>query len=171
MTARQPAAGDRAASAPDWLIIGVGNRFRRDDGVGLVIAQQLEGSGGNRATVRQQSGEGAALLEAWCGADRVILLDAVSSGAEAGTVMRLDAAAQAIPARFFHCSSHAFGIAEAIALGHVLGRLPPRLVVYGVEGANFEAGVGLSPPVERAVALVVQAVLDESGVTPPVHRI
>jgi hydrogenase maturation protease len=171
MTVHRPSAGDRAASAPDWLIIGVGNCFRRDDGVGLVIAQRLGGREGIRATVRQESGEGTALLEAWCGADRVILLDAVSSDAEAGTVMRLDAAAQAIPARLFHCSSHAFGIAEAIALGRVLGRLPPRLIVYGVEGANFEAGVGLSPPVERAVTLVVQAVLDEIGVTPPVHRI
>ena len=48
-------------------------------------------------------------------------------------------------------STHALGVAEAIELGRALGRLPRRLLVFGIEGGSFDAGAGLSPEVERAV--------------------
>jgi len=48
-------------------------------------------------------------------------------------------------------------------LARALGRLPPRLIVYGVEGKAFEAGVGLSPEVKAAVQEVAERVLGELG--------
>ena len=111
----------------------------------------------------EESGEGAALIELWQGADTVILIDAVHSGAKPGTIHRLDAHAQPIAKRFFRLSTHAFGLAEAVELARALGRLPPRLIVYGVEGKSFEAGVGLSPGVAAAAQEVVERVLGELG--------
>jgi hypothetical protein len=35
------------------------------------------------------------------------------------------------------------------------------MIVYGIEGSNFEAGVELSPVVEDAVTLVVARVVSE----------
>jgi hydrogenase maturation protease len=152
------------------VIIGVGNPYRHDDGVGHAVARRLRDELGDAAVVREESGEGAALLEAWHGADAVYLLDAVSTGADAGTMVRCDAVSQPIPAVFFRHSSHAFSVAEAIELARALGQLPPRLIVYGVEGADFTAGVGLSSAVERAVEPVVCAVLDELGLVPSAAR-
>ncbi|MBI2928176.1 MAG: hydrogenase maturation protease [Verrucomicrobia bacterium] len=137
------------------LIIGIGNRYRRDDGVGIVVARRLAPERLDGIRVIERSGEGAALLEAWQGAERVIVVDAVQSGAPPGTIHRLDARAQPMPTRFFHYSTHAFSLAEAIELARALDQLPRRLLVYGVEGADFTAGEGLSPEVAAAVDEVV----------------
>jgi Ni,Fe-hydrogenase maturation factor len=37
--------------------------------------------------------------------------------------------------------------------------LPPRIVLYGIEGGNFEAGTALSPEVERAADKVIASLL------------
>ena len=143
------------------LIIGLGNQYRRDDAVGLVVARYLKEQAPKDVRVLEASSEGASLMESWKDADAVILIDAVHSGAEPGTLHRLDAHTQPMPSEFSHCSTHAFSAAEAIELARALGQLPPRLVVYGVEGKTFESGLGLSLEVEKAVQKVVERVLGD----------
>lgn len=143
------------------LVIGLGNQYRRDDAVGLIVARCLKERAPEHVRVLEGTAEGAALMELWKGADAVVLIDAVHSGAEPGTFHRLDAHTGPIPAEFSHCSTHAFGAAEAIELARALGQLPTRLVFYGVEGKTFEAGLGLSPEVEKAAQRVVGRVLDD----------
>lgn len=143
------------------LIIGLGNEYRRDDAVGLIVARRVKDAAPEHARVLEQSGEGAGLMESWKDADAVILIDAVHCGAKPGTLHRLDAHTQPIPTRFFHYSTHAFSVAEAIELARVLGQLPPRLILYGIEGKTFEAGLGLSPEVEKAAQKVVGRVLGD----------
>jgi hydrogenase maturation protease len=143
------------------LIIGVGNIYRSDDGVGICVVRRLREQVPSGVTILEESGEGAALLETWKGAAAVILVDAVQSGAPPGTIHRLDAHTAQIPSRFFHYSSHAISVAEAIELARALDVLPQRLLVYGIEGRNFAAGVGLSKEVEQAAAAVVAHMLDE----------
>jgi len=43
------------------------------------------------------------------------------------------------------------GLAAVVELARALGRLPDRLVVVVIEGADFEPGADLSTPVRRAV--------------------
>ena len=69
-----------------------------------------------------------------------------------------DVHTQTIPTKFFHYSTHAFGIAEAIELARALKQLPQDLIVYGIEGKCFEAGIGLSREVEKAVEEVMMRV-------------
>ncbi len=132
------------------LVIGVGNAMRGDDGAGLAVARALAARVGPGVRVMEASGEGAALMDAWRDAETVILVDAARSGASPGTIHRFDAAKEPMPARFFHYSTHAFSVAEAVELARVLGALPPRLFVFGIEGRTFEAGAALSPEVARA---------------------
>jgi hydrogenase maturation protease len=141
------------------LIIGVGNEYRGDDAVGLIVARRLKERLAGSAIVIEQSGDGAALMEAWLGAETVIVIDAMMSGAAPGTVRRLDASARPIPKSYFRCSTHAFGVAEAIELARALGNFPQRLVVYGIEGKNFAAGVGLSAEVVKAAGETVRQAL------------
>jgi hydrogenase maturation protease len=89
------------------------------------------------------------------------VLDAAHSGAPPGTIHRFDASTEPIPSAFLNYSTHAFSVAEAVELSRVLHQLPPHLIVYGIEGSNFEGGVGLSPVVEDAAALVVARVVSE----------
>jgi hydrogenase maturation protease len=111
--------------------------------------------------VREATGEGTALLELWKGADDVILVDAVSSASVPGTVTSFDAVAAPLPALFSGCSSHSFGVAEAVELARTLDRLPRRLTVYGIEGGDFTHGTGLSPEVARAVDELVGRILGQ----------
>jgi hydrogenase maturation protease len=73
-------------------------------------------------------------------------------------VHRYDAGEGPLPAQVFRSSTHAFGVGDAVELSRALGRLPARLVVYGVEGSSFAAGAGLSKPVATAVDGVVEAI-------------
>ena len=145
-------------------MIGVGNAFRGDDAVGLAVARRVRAEApGLEVHVCEQ--EPIRLLDAWADADLVLLVDAVSSGAQPGTVHRLDATAAPVPAAVFRGSTHAFGVAEVVELGRALGRLPGRLLVYGVEGRAFEAGDTLTPAVARAVEPLVEELLEEAGCT------
>jgi hydrogenase maturation protease len=73
-------------------------------------------------------------------------------------VHRFDAGDEPVPAQAFRSSTHAIGIADTIELARALGRLPSRVLVYGVEGADFGTGHGLTPAVEAAVGRVVAAI-------------
>ncbi len=143
------------------LIIGIGNTYRGDDGAGNAVAQRLAGQVPPEATVIEQSGEGTALVEAWKGAQFVIVVDAMESGAPAGTIRRFDAVAKNLPVELFRHSNHTFGVGGAVELARTLNELPASLIVYGIEGQEFTAGERLSDPVEKAVAAVASRVLSE----------
>ncbi|MBL6929447.1 MAG: hydrogenase maturation protease [Rhodospirillales bacterium] len=146
------------SEASGVLVIGIGNRFRRDDGVGPVVAERLHEHG---LDVVELGGDGTELMQAWENAGHVILVDAARSGAAAGTIHRFDANSTEVPTGLFHYSSHQFSVAEAIEMARVLGRLPPRMVVYGIEGKDFSYGEEFSPEVAQALDSVTQAILGE----------
>jgi hydrogenase maturation protease len=146
---------------PRLLIIGIGNEYRRDDAAGLFVARRLKKELPEEVTILEYSGEGAVLLETLQQAEAVILVDAVSSGAAAGTIYHLDARTETVPAEFFNYSTHAFSIAEAVELARALNQLPQRLTIYGIEGKNFAAGLGLSTAVQEAANKVVERIAVE----------
>lgn len=148
----------------DTLLIAIGNRFRRDDGVGPAVVDQLAGVLPAGVDTHFASGEGASLMDAWQGYRRVYLFDAVMSRKAPGAVHRLDASEQAIPQDFFKYSTHAFSLAEAVEMARALAMLPEKLVIFGVEGGDFGSGEGLSDAVAKAVPGVVQQVKEELGV-------
>lgn len=139
-------------------VLGIGNRLRRDDGVGPWVVEALRGRLPD-ADLRVPGDNGFALLEALSGTDAALVVDAVQSDAAPGTVRRFDAAAGPLPQDALRCSTHALGVAEAVELARALGELPRRLTVYGIEGADFSTGEGLSPAVAAAAAALVEELL------------
>ena len=104
-------------------------------------------------------GEPSRLIDAFGAADIVLIVDAVSTGAPAGTVHRFDVSEAPIPIRDLHPSTHALGIGDALELARALGRLPARAVVFGVEGSEFGAGEGMTPAVRDGVSRASARVL------------
>lgn len=143
------------------IVIGVGNEYRGDDGAGRMVARRLVDQLPDDIDVKEASGESAGLMEMWHGYDRVYLVDAVDSRQPAGTVHRIAANEETLPRDFFHCSTHAFSIAEAVELARSLELLPPELIVYGIEGKWFESSQRLTPEVAAAVDLVSDRILNE----------
>ena len=140
------------------LLIGIGNEYRCDDGIGLNVIRALKARELPDTLLIESSSDGAELIEMFSSARIAILVDAVSSGGKPGAIYRFDALTQPIPTQLSFQSTHVFGIAEAIELARVLEQLPPSLVVYAIEGENFSTGVGLSSKAREAVQKVVEQV-------------
>jgi hydrogenase maturation protease len=146
-------------------VIGVGNPWRSDDAAGLLAVRGLRGAMPEGVEVLEREGEPTALIAAWDGADAVWVLDAVASGSPPGTLHRFDASDRELPAKLFGASTHHLGLAEAVELARAVGRLPRRLVVFGIEGASFRAGDELTPAVADAAGRAGEAVLAEVRTT------
>lgn len=140
------------------VVIGVGNPMRGDDGVGLHVARALRGEADEDIQVLEASGAGTELIETLRGAEAVIVIDAVQSGKKPGALHRILAHDTPLSVREFSCSTHGFGVAQAIEIARALNQLPRRCVVYGVEGACFEMRSTMSHDVEQAVGACVSLV-------------
>jgi hydrogenase maturation protease len=158
-------------TAPRVVVIGVGSEYRRDDGVGPAVIAALRSVGvpdGVELTV--SDGEPTRLLEAWTGAELVVIVDAVRGASPTpGRLHRTELGAPATEpgtAGRTVASSHGLGVLDAVALARALGRAPSRVVVHTVEAGDLGFGPGLSPAVENAVPVVLRAVLaDVAGAT------
>jgi hydrogenase maturation protease len=142
-------------------VVGVGNRWRGDDAVGLEVVARLRGTLPDGVELVEREGEPTGLIDEWAGADAVWLVDAVSSGAAAGTLHRFDAGAHALPAALFRTSTHHIGLPEAVELARAVRGLPQQLVVFGIEAGDVGVGEGLSPAVAAAVERTAEAVRGE----------
>jgi len=140
-------------------VIGVGNPERGDDGAGREVARRLAARKPCGLDVCESDGEGAALLASWEGADRVILVDACRGSGHPGRIRAVDVDDAESLARLQTVSTHSFGVAAAVGLARALGRLPSDLVIYAIEGRDFQVGRGLTPEVDRAADAVVALVV------------
>jgi len=148
----------------ETIIIGIGNPVLSDDSVGLKIADRLEERLRGRcgvAVTRLCCG-GMRLMETMAGYERAIVIDAMSGGGGApGTIYRL--APESLAQTRNTCSTHDGALPVALELGKAAGlRLPSSVRIWAVEAENLsDYGEDLSPDVERASAVVVEAVLRE----------
>ncbi|GAA2623886.1 hydrogenase maturation protease [Paractinoplanes durhamensis] len=137
------------------LVIGVGNEYRCDDGVGpRVLAELVRRLPGVRLCVTD--GEPGRMLDLWTGAALAVVVDAVRDpGRPPGSWFEVAVGGSAELAAG---GTHAAGLGTAVALGRELDRLPQRLVVLAVCGQDFGFGTGLSGPVDAAVRPVADRV-------------
>jgi hydrogenase maturation protease len=142
------------------VVIGIGNPFRNDDGIGRAVAAQIEEQRLPGVRVVISDGEPSGLLEAWADADLAVVVDAIHRvPASPGDIHRLTAGQ--LETGGTTASSHGLGVPDALRLGRVLELLPRRLVIFAVEAADTETGTELSPPVAAALPEVVAAVIAE----------
>ena len=144
----------------DVVIIGVGNPYRRDDGVGHAAAEAFaEHLPATKVVLLD--GEPTRLVDAWEGHQVAIVLDAVRRGDPPGTIHRFEVGTETLPAAFLHPSTHGAGLESAVALGRALDRNPEVLIVFGIEPADMTEGNELSEPVEAALPSLVDRLAEE----------
>ncbi len=148
-------------SGRDILIIGLGNPDCGDDGVGPLVVKALSHCLPDGVRVLTRSGDALALLEDWRGADAVLVVDAAALMSEPGRIHRIDAVREALPKMPPVSSTHAFGLSEVVELARILGTLPPRLILFAVEGSSFAPGAAMTPEVRAAADDLVVLLLDE----------
>ncbi|MGW9030297.1 hydrogenase maturation protease [Streptomyces sp. NPDC055722] len=150
-------------------VIGIGNEFRRDDGVGhaliallreRVLARPLPPG----TLVQECDGDPGRLIGLWEATGLAVVVDACfPSPACPGRIHRWGPTPDALLRRAGagRHSTHGLGLAETVHLARSLGRGPRRLIVYAVEGADRSQGTGLTPPVAEAVLPLAERIEEE----------
>jgi hydrogenase maturation protease len=143
------------------VVIGVGNEYRRDDGVGPAVLAELGKHRLGDVRLALSDGEPTQLLDLWERARLAVVIDAVlCAPSRPGRIHRTTLQS---PLTATAATTHGLGIPEAVRLAEALDRAPERLIVYAVEAADIGFGVGLSDEVARAVPEVVRAVVAETN--------
>ena len=145
--------GDSEAALTAAVVIGVGNSYRRDDGVGPAVAAAVEALGLPGVRVCRGT-ETTAVLDAWEGAGLAVVVDAAVGGSP-GRVRRCELADLT---RETVVSSHELSLRQAYELALALDRAPASVLVVTVDVADTGHGVGLSPGVAAALPEAVRVV-------------
>ncbi|MFA7534690.1 MAG: HyaD/HybD family hydrogenase maturation endopeptidase [Desulfuromonadales bacterium] len=144
------------------LVLGLGNSLMTDDAFGpLAVAGLLERFALPPEVAVVDGGTlGLDLLPRLEGVGKLLILDAVDLGEAPGTVFRLHG--EEVPRAFANkLSVHQMGLQDLLAVAELQGHLPAELVVWGVQPASVDIGLGLSPAVAAALPEVVRSVVEE----------
>jgi hydrogenase maturation protease len=152
-----PGSADR--HRPEILVLGLGNQLLRDDGVGLELLRRLESRFGSDPSLEFVDGGtlGIALLPYLERRRAIVILDAVALGAAPGSIHVLDDPSIASAPR--GVGAHGGNASELLAVADLLGDLPPRVLVIGIEPAEIRTGLGLS----KAVVAALPEACDAAG--------
>ena len=144
------------------LIIGLGNPLLKDDSAGLRVVQLLQDELVDRSDI--EVGEdywgGLRLMERMIGFDRAIVVDAIQTGSEPGTIHTLSP--RDIPTQR-SASAHDVNLPTALEFGRQAGAHLPDIediLLVGIEASDVQTFTeDLSPEVEAALPGAVDLVL------------
>jgi hydrogenase maturation protease len=128
-----------------------------DDSAGVEVVERLIRAGVEGCQFCFMPSGGVGLLEVFASADLVLFIDAVISGAAAGTIHLIPLPSPEVcPREIGSLSSHGWGLLETFELARALGRPVPRAMLLGVEIGEVAPGAGRSPAVARALSVIVE---------------
>ena len=151
------------------VVIGIGNRFRRDDGAALRVIEMLNDRVPTSVRLVESDGEPTRLIDSWTDVQLAVVIETVRRGELPGTVAAVELEKWTGPNAPPHREhgSHSLGVLEAMALGDAVGRMPDRLHLIGIEPADIGWGQGFSPAVATSIDTATRLVLDYLGASPP----
>jgi hydrogenase maturation protease len=140
-------------------VLGVGNPLMSDDGVGQRLLAALAAS--------QPALDGVEYLDAGTlgflllprieQCDALLVLDAAQLESVPGEVRLFEGAALDAFLRAPRCSVHEIGLRDLLDAARLTGALPARRAMIGVQPGRLGWGEALSPAVEAAVTVAVEA--------------
>ena len=139
-------------------ILGIGSPAG-DDRAGWLVVDALRERGLAHAAgveLDKLDRPGAGLVPCLGSAIRVVLVDAMQSGAAPGTIRHVQRAGW----RAYEggLSSHGFGVFAALALAEAMGGLPPQLDLYAIEIGTVMPDAGVTPAVRQAVQALAERI-------------
>ncbi len=163
------------------IVVGLGNPILGDDGVGWKVAEevkkQLSLSPIPSPLEKEERGKkievdveflslgGISLMENLIGYERSILIDALASDQEPGTVIVSMLSEMPDYSAFHITSAHDTSLQNALKLGEAMGaKIPEEVIVVGIATNRvYDFSEELSPPVANAVPEAVRIVLNLLG--------
>jgi hydrogenase maturation protease len=149
------------------LLVGLGNPILGDDGVGWVVAREIEScvrEAGGSIEVDYLSLGGLSLMERLIGYEKVILIDSLTTGTHPqGTVITFTLEDLVDLSSGHTTASHDTSLKTALITGRQLGAVLPAekdVHVVAIESPHvYDIEEGLTPSIAAAVPTAVQQVL------------
>jgi hydrogenase maturation protease len=142
------------------VVIGLGNPLMGDDGLGIAALERLQELWEVPAAVELVDGGtwGLNLLPVIEGAERVLLIDAITVGAQPGTQVVIPRVR--LP-RYLatKISPHEVDLRDVLALAELRGTLPEETMAVGLEPDQVVLRTGLSEALQFGVDGLVGAVV------------
>jgi hydrogenase maturation protease len=147
------------------VIVGVGNVLLKDEGIGVHVVRALQemslaSPGGDVEVVDGGTSPGA--LDRAEGADKLIIVDAARGGGEPGTIYRF-APDEVSGEPKLLTSLHDLGLLDSLRMMESVGDPPRETVIIGVEPAEVDWGLELTPTLRGKLPDVVRRVVEEQA--------
>ncbi len=153
---------DPGARGDKTLLLGVGNLILSDEGVGIRVIERLQEEYQLPEEVQVLDGGtlGLNLLYYLEGVRRLLIVDAVETGREPGSLVRLEG--DDVPAFLsVKMSPHQIGVPDMLFAARLKDIYPAEVVLWGVQPGVLDVGLELSPPVAAQVGPLVDRVREE----------
>ncbi len=134
------------------LVLGLGNLLMNDDAAGVLVAQNLSKKYPDTENLQIVDGGtlGLDLLRFLEWADKMIIVDAVNVGLDAGTVVKIEG--DDIDTVFeTKLSPHQMGLKDILGTSELLGEKPKEIVLYGIQTKSIQMEQTLSKEVEANI--------------------
>ena len=133
------------------LILGIGNPFRRDDGIGPAVITRLQAEEHRDGfDVLDGGTDGLSLIEYIKEYEHVLIVDAVDMGVSPGEIRMFSPSEAKLIIHADALSTHGFGLAEVIGLMETLG-ITTKLQIVGIQAKDISFGEGMSPEVASQI--------------------
>jgi hydrogenase maturation protease len=146
------------------IIVGLGNPILGDDGIGWKIAEKIKQQLGpvSHVDVEFLSLGGISLMEHLIGYERAILIDAVTSDQETGSVIVSKLNEMPDHSAFHITSAHDTSLQNALKLGREMGaKLPEDVIIVGIATEHiYDFSEQLSPLVSVSIPKAIKFVIN-----------
>lgn len=141
------------------VVIGIGNLLRCDDGAGIHLVNFLENKHPGLDVFELTMGS-VDIIEILLGYERAYIVDAVKTGADPGTIFRINVSKGEEPP-IIH-SSHGVDVFSSLRLGEELysDELPGEIIVFGIEAKDLLSfNMECTEPVRNAIKKIASTIL------------
>jgi len=164
-------------TAKNVLILGLGNILLKDEGVGVHAVKRLQEMHlPENADLIDGGTAGLDVLLSAGDVDKLVVIDALKAGNEAGTIYkaRFKANEKKKLTEFFEqekgskISLHQVNLLDALTAAEKLNLVFDEIVIIGVEPGEIDCGLQLTRQVERSMPDIIKTVLEE--IQDDIHR-
>jgi len=143
------------------MVVGIGNYILQDEGVGVhAINRLMEMDLPDGVELVDGGTHSYDLVDFFCQAENLIIIDAMQAGGEAGTMYRAPLEELGLRPQENCTSLHEMHFIEAVKMVNMMGHYP-KIIVYGIEPEVIDWGMELTPLIEEKLPRLTELVAEE----------
>lgn len=142
-------------------VLGIGNIILSDEGFGVRVVEHIKKSFQFPENVQLIDGGtlGVELTQFITGTQKLLIIDSIDGGKQAGTLYKLTG--DKIRTHFSEkISAHEVGIQDVLTMLELTNKMIPEVVVIGAQPFSLEAGVNLTPEMQKLIPQVSDMAID-----------